>query len=831
MSLIQLPDFNNLQASIATILGKGSGTYGYGQDVTSSHLGLHATVTAKAWTKMRNDLLSCFLYQNGGNTTNINAILPPVASSNLITPAVLLAYRAVANTITVNCNPATIPIVPYNQGYRNQLTSSSYSSWNNLVSEVVTISFLEGLRSSGAVNYNYTADDAARFYFNSGSVIEFDVSLTGATGTLKDQSWIALFNAMGTIRFGLNTTYNTGGATPGTILTTIGFTDLTTTDQTIFTQFAEAGTYSANYYKILARKTGSPGEIVFTVICDDATGLVSLLDDGVTGNTTCTVKAWHANGYVSLPSPLSSTTSVVSYSPNYVLNANYPARVEQGSPQIFYILTTNVLPGTTVFWTTNVSASKFLNNVVQGTAVITDNAGSFTIYTNIDYSLTSTVYTVSLHTGSYNGPLVAATTATINELIPTYAIFPDKTTLTENNDSVILSVYATGIPPSTLVRWQINSSNVNAADGTSLSANPISFVNGLATITLTTIADYVTEGTESFTVSILSTVDNSILVTSELIYILDTTFISASLTPNKSLVRIGEIVTFKVNVTGFANNANLYWKISGEAADLRFDPPTVYGTVAISGSFSAGIGNIPITIAVDTDYHAAQVFYMQLYSDAALTSVLGGPSTNVTIGLSGTLYYGASGSITVPAGVKQLIVNGVGGGGASTGFHKNSGTGTGVDPGGPGGGILNYTTTVNTGDVCAVTVGSGGGPGCYAKGGWCSGSGGTPTVFYINGVQCFSANPGIVGGSGSPGAPGNGVINVLGSAGSVVIGTAGWGVGFTGTDVGYSVWDYGGVSDKAGIPPIPCPIQVLGPPIPDERGRAERAGWLSITYS
>ena len=159
---ITLADYNNLQASVARVLGKGDTTYGYGQSVTSSQISAGSVITSAQWTNVRNDLINCVLYQNGGNTTGLTTVLPPITQGNPITSAILTKFQTAATTVTTNRNPAIVPSSPVDQGTRASLVSNgTYTSWNNLITETITVQFASGTGTGGyntnplSVNYGH----------------------------------------------------------------------------------------------------------------------------------------------------------------------------------------------------------------------------------------------------------------------------------------------------------------------------------------------------------------------------------------------------------------------------------------------------------------------------------------------------------------------------------------------------------------------------------------------------------------------------------------------------------------------------------------------------
>lgn len=210
-------------------------------------------------------------------------------------------------------------------------------------------------------------------------------------------------------------------------------------------------------------------------------------------------------------------------------------------------------------------------------------------------------------------------------------------------------------------------------------------------------------------------------------------------------------------------------------------------------------------------------------NDAIVRSLTGQPSGTVDMyylkskgRVTGRANYGEGTSyFTIPIGTKHITVNAVGGGGGSTGFHVNTGSGTQTVSGGSGGAVIGYSVNVNYGDVCTIVVGRGGSVGCYAKGGWCGPSyGGTDTNFWINGGHYFTAG---TGGNAGGGAAGGG-----GGASFSVGPYAGYGAGGAGGvsyPLGYSIW-------AVIIPPAPA-IQC---PWNSQLGRAERGGFLYIDY-
>lgn len=196
---------------------------------------------------------------------------------------------------------------------------------------------------------------------------------------------------------------------------------------------------------------------------------------------------------------------------------------------------------------------------------------------------------------------------------------------------------------------------------------------------------------------------------------------------------------------------------------------------------------------------------------------------------AGLFYTPGPYSWTVPANVFSVTINAIGGGGNCSGWYDSYYT-IYVSPGGPAGGIQSLVLSVNPGDVISGNVGAGGGGvGYYVF----VGSPGSPTTVTLNGAPVCTADAG--GQStylGPGGPPGSGSIQM--GTGTVVTGTSGYEYATTYGQCGwgYDIWpliNCGTITiPYAGIPPIIAPTAVGANY--NEFGRAERSGWVSISY-
>jgi len=282
-------DYNTIQSKINNILGSGSGDYGYGQTVTSGQVARTNRITVAQWNALRNDLLKA---RNHQTIVNESALLTIASTTIRIREADRLAYSTFADIVTTN----RLVSPPSDQASLTTLqTVTRTAPWATTISHQITVTFL--------------TEDAGRFFFNSGSAVKFSSSLTGfSTGIslLVNQSWQTLLANMGVISFNAYSTTKTGTGTAQAI----GFYNLTTTNQLIFTKLVEAGNqYTPNQYELYVRKSGN--SVIFTPTW-------SYVSDGNYGNfepadgtLTSLVQLYTATGpNVSVTAPTSSTTSL-----------------------------------------------------------------------------------------------------------------------------------------------------------------------------------------------------------------------------------------------------------------------------------------------------------------------------------------------------------------------------------------------------------------------------------------------------------------------------------------------------------------------------------------
>lgn len=244
--LIQATDYNNfiggntgakVSGELATVWGRGRGDSGYGQTIPAN-VTVGSTVTAAQWSEFFNDLNQMRRHQDAA--ANIITTLPVAGdtitfynqvSGNLTTAFTSRNnYSAVGTTITgTNAN------VSY-----SSTTSSLYT-----VNVTRTVSF--------------ASPDAARFFFNAGGQIVFNVpAITRTDATSRGATFIAFqgFMSAKTLRGG-NSSARTGtGGASVTDNTTQGYWNLSTANVTLFQATATTAQYTDSNVTLRVRTNG-----------------------------------------------------------------------------------------------------------------------------------------------------------------------------------------------------------------------------------------------------------------------------------------------------------------------------------------------------------------------------------------------------------------------------------------------------------------------------------------------------------------------------------------------------------------------------------------------
>lgn len=273
--LIQATDYNGFvsttaNANVNDIWSTGTSDKGYGQTALATVAATN-TVTATQWASLVNTLTSL-----GGQTnTALTARTAPVAGNTI---SILSAVNTDLTNVTTNRNNAAAVGAQFTgwTGTNSKTTATSGATWTITFTNTIT----------------WTSANAARYFFNAGGLIKIDVAKS-STGALGDPEWNDLattlcgdiwISGVGTSHTIAGTAYTGvtkigGTGTPGTLATTLGWYNLTTTNQTIYQQNADTAPYTNNFIRHQARTAGSGTQLIIDTVWSASDG------DPITGGT------------------------------------------------------------------------------------------------------------------------------------------------------------------------------------------------------------------------------------------------------------------------------------------------------------------------------------------------------------------------------------------------------------------------------------------------------------------------------------------------------------------------------------------------------------------
>ena len=221
---ITASDYNTFAGNINTVIGTGSGTSGYGLSEIST-ISAGDTISAAQWNSLLSGLQKAATHQGTSVTNASNS----VSTGGNILP--LSNFEADITAITTNKANASGGNMSTGQA---GTSSSRTSAWTSNVNHIFTVTFASA--------------NAARHFFNSGGKIKFAFSRSGGSSTPQNTSWTDLLSNAGTLTFA-----NTASGSMGSV----GFENLTGSDQALYNSAVGSGDYSANDVNINGKISGA----------------------------------------------------------------------------------------------------------------------------------------------------------------------------------------------------------------------------------------------------------------------------------------------------------------------------------------------------------------------------------------------------------------------------------------------------------------------------------------------------------------------------------------------------------------------------------------------
>lgn len=290
---ITAANYNDLQKTVADILGVGFGNSGYGQELVSAPLSVGEVVTAEHMNLLRDDINRIQVHQTGSLSSLVELASGDKIGANDVGGDVDKGFNQFVSV--VNILEANAAIVDGTQvTLETATTSTRFAAWNGKVVHSFTVTF--------------TDETHRRAFFNAGGEVHISATIEGDS-SVKGQDWNTILTNMGTIKFKANTTEKTGSAG---LLQPVGNFDLTTSYQKIFERRGQADYYAENRYYIYAKETSNRA-VQFSIEFEDNDEGDPNDDELVRGTLTSVIKQLRPTGsYVSITSPSYSTQSNLS---------------------------------------------------------------------------------------------------------------------------------------------------------------------------------------------------------------------------------------------------------------------------------------------------------------------------------------------------------------------------------------------------------------------------------------------------------------------------------------------------------------------------------------
>jgi hypothetical protein len=294
-------------------------------------------------------------------------------------------------------------------------------------------------------------------------------------------------------------------------------------------------------------------------------------------------------------------------------------------------------PNGTYFYTieqaegaSSITSADFASGSLSGSFTINGNLGSFPI-TPIKDLLTegNETFIIYVRTGSTSGPIIGVSPEiSIQDISITPLFTSTPPSINEGNAGTftVANVGANGTYFWTVLNGTTANADFSATSGSFLVGGSTGGIdNGTGTFSVTTVADRVTEGAQTFQVQVRSgSTSGPVIITSASVTINDTS-LTPAFTVTPASINEGSSGSFTVNNLGPAGT--YYWTIlNGTTANADFS--------AVSGSFTTstlnGNGTFSVSPIIDYTTEGAETFQVQIRTSSTSGTVLV-TSSSVTV--------------------------------------------------------------------------------------------------------------------------------------------------------------------------------------------------------
>jgi hypothetical protein len=339
----------------------------------------------------------------------------------------------------------------------------------------------------------------------------------------------------------------------------------------------------------------------FTVNSNTASLVLNIAADYTTeGSETFTLAL--NNGSASISVTINDTSQL----PTYSLSRS-AATVTEGQSFTITLTTTSLQNGDTVPYTisgTGITSGDIGGASLTGNFIINNNSASLVINTTWDYAVESTE-TLTLTINPTYGTSSSISVSITNLVRPTYALSANPTSLNEGGNFTI-TLNTTDVSNNTTVPYTITGVSSADINGASLTGN-FTVVNNTASATFTTTGDYLTEGDETFVLT-LNTIGTTVSVLIVDYYKTRTYSLSTSATT----VVEGNTFTIILDTANVFNGSTVPYTITGvSSADI--------GGASLTGNFTINnnTGTASFTATADGIKEGYETFTLTLGSPAS----------------------------------------------------------------------------------------------------------------------------------------------------------------------------------------------------------------------
>ena len=287
----------------------------------------------------------------------------------------------------------------------------------------------------------------------------------------------------------------------------------------------------------------------------------------------------------------------------------------EGEGKTFTVTVDGYESGGSVFYsivsvTGSVTSSDFTDSTLTGSFTVNSSGqGSFTKTLVRDNTSETESYKIQIRDGSTSGTIIGES-GTITIPNPSYTLTASNSSPNEG-DTVTFTLTGTNAFAGTHY-YSLSGTAGNVDDLNTATTGSFYFNGTSGSFNISIDADYLTEGSETFTANARVNNIGGNLVAQNTVTVNDTTLTpTATCTPNTSGIDEGSSVTFTVNTTNFPSGT-LQWEAVLSPDMEGTDISATSGTVSISGS----TGSIVITATSDgfTETGQTESFQIKIFN-------------------------------------------------------------------------------------------------------------------------------------------------------------------------------------------------------------------------